>query len=138
VVYFYCQRIKKGRPQLRWRSGPLKRLNKLSGKNFNPCRLFLHILPIAYWVVVSTALIGQPVEPAVPQQPFGASSAQQGFGQGVGQGLSQPSTASPAQHGFGQPVVQGLTAPSVDAISAVATFGQDAVWAVAAQQLPGP
>jgi hypothetical protein len=91
---------------------------------------------LIYWAVVCAALIGQPVEPAVPQQPFGKSSAQQGFGQGIGQGLSQPSTASPAQHGFGQSVVQGVTEPSVDAISSAVIFGQDALWAVIGQQLP--
>jgi hypothetical protein len=68
-----------------------------------------------------------PVASAVPQQPFWASSAQQGFGQGIGQGLSQtPSAFSPAQHGFGQPSTHGVLVQPVDSPWAAIIFGQDA------------
>jgi hypothetical protein len=126
-------RIKKAGPNFVGGPAFSKRLIKLSDRNFNPCRLFFYMHPSIYSVVACAALNGQPVEPAAVQQPFGASSAQQGFGQGIGQGLSQP---SPAQHGFGQPVLQVVTEPSIDAISAAATFGQDTVWAVIGQQPP--
>jgi hypothetical protein len=92
---------------------------------------FCIYLQLVYWVVSSAAVFGQPVD---PQQP---SSAQHGFGQGIGQGLSQtPSAFSPAQHGFGQHVVQGVAESSVDAICAAIIFGQDAIWAIIGQQPP--
>jgi hypothetical protein len=92
---------------------------------------FCIYLQLFYCAAVSAAVIGQPV---APQQP---SSAQHGFGQGIGQGLSQqPSSFPPAQHGFGQPVVQGVAESSVDAIWAAIIFGQDAIWAIIGQQPP--
>jgi hypothetical protein len=104
--------------------------NELSGRNFTFCRLY-SIYPIAYSTAVFAAVIGQPVDPAIPQQPFGPSSAQQGFGQGNGQGLSQiPSAFPPAQHGFGQPVIQGIPEQPVDSAWAAIIFGHVAEPAV--------
>ena len=84
-------------------------------------RLFLHMRPTIYWVAASAAQ--HPLASAVPQQP---SSAQHGFGQGIGQGLSQqPSAFSPAQHGFGQPSVHGILLQPVDS-ACIAIMGQPA------------
>jgi len=69
-----------------------------------------------------------PVVQAVPQQP---SSAQHGFGQGIGQGSSQQPSST--QHGFGHSVVHGVLSQAVDSACA-AIFGHDAVWAVIGQQ----
>ena len=75
--------------------------------------------------------MGQPV---VPQHPFGPSSAQHGFGQGIGQGLSHtPSALPPTQQGFGQPVVQGVPEQPAESACAAIIFGQDAVCAVIGQ-----
>jgi len=71
----------------------------------------------------------------VAQQP---SSAQHGFGQGIGQGVSQQSSQQPssAQHGLGQSVVQGVpeqpdavcSAPAILAHpSEAAIIGQPAI-----------
>jgi len=117
---------KKGRLQLRWITGPLKRLLIIRH----------HFLPVSLHLIFiySVASAAQHPVPAVPQQALGASSTQHGFGQGIGQGLSQtPSAPSPAQHGFGQTSVHGVLAQPVDSACIAAIWGHDAILPIAGQ-----
>jgi len=92
----------------------------------------LSIPPLHFYSEASAAQ--HPAASAEPQQSFGASSAQHGFGQGIGQGLSQ--SPSPAQHGLGQSSVQGVFGQSVDSACVAIIWGFAAVDAIIGQPVP--
>jgi hypothetical protein len=92
-------------------------------------RLFLLMRPKTYFAAASATQ--HPLASALTQQP---PSTQHGFGQGIGQGLSQqPSSFSPEQHGFGQPSVHGVLGQPVDSACIADIWGHAAIFPVAGQ-----